>query len=303
MYYRVKSDRQIQVNGVPYLSGQIVNLTDAEAAYHAANIEPTTLPFEDDGVAHVNFVWNKNTDFSADLFESDYILDVVNWGLGASTVTINTAQPHCLESGRKINVFATEGAGTAKHVVIDGNFVVTVVDADTFTIPLTITCSPDDGFVDVPSNLALVTYSAKLYNPLATNIRQTESSKATVIAGRRSVELDEQKSRNYSGKLLTVEGAFSNVLIEADSDQTFVVATASPTTVEDAAWWVTETSYDFDSIGTQIADFGLTINTDAARISLTLTNQNLAAGAYPYRIQRIVGGLSTLSHKGWVVVK
>jgi hypothetical protein len=303
MYYKVKSDRQIQVGGIPYLAGQIVNLTDEQAAYHADNIEPTSLPFEDDAVAHLNFVWNKNSDFAAEIFESDYVLNIATWGISGATVTINTIEPHCLSSGKKINVFATEGTGTNEHVAIDGNFVATVVDADTLTIPLTLNCVPDDGFIDIPANLTGVTYSAKLYNPASTVLEHTESSRASTVAGSRSVELSEPLRGLYAGKRLTVEGILADVLIKAQGDRNLIVATAAQSTAEDKAWWATENDLDFDSIGTEITNFGLSINVDAARLSLTLPAQNLSAGAYPYRITRIVGGLSTLSHKGWVVVK
>jgi hypothetical protein len=300
-FYKVKKDRNIQLSGVVYNPGQVVQLTDVQAAYHASSVELTAFPQESDSVFNFDFVWNNGAPFSAIIDQPSAQLDVKAVTPG-NPLLIEFNYPHGLSTGELVNVYALSGS----NAVIDGSYAITVIDSTKITVPLNASAYVlSETCVEIPSNQTGVNYTATVYNPATTTKTIADDSSATTINTSRKVEISKNiVSYVYPGDLLTVEGAVTGILVNAVEPTGLVIATAATASLVAAPWWVTRDVLDYEAIGTSLTTLTASVDTNTARLTLSRAwLSGMSNGVYPYRIYSTLSGVSNLLYKGTITVK
>jgi hypothetical protein len=221
---------------------------------------------------------------------------------GGATTTIEFFNDHCLSSGDKIVLFATEGQDEESHDIADGQlFTVTVTTSKIITIPLnTSVCTPTDGIAVVPYDYSLFTFSTQVKTkPVIVgngNVTATDGSKYLFFDSNKAVGIE-------SGRLLSVEGAFSSVLIEdvgfsefeiygrCQSGKFATVASAAPATLTTNKWKT-------DPAPT-VPTIAASIDVPSATITLSIDQ---VIGDWEYTLKSTTNGFTKDIVKGvWII--
>jgi hypothetical protein len=145
--------------------------------------------------------------------------------VSAGTATnLATVDSHCLLTGDKIILFASDSGNESKHAIADGQaYNITKISPTAFSVPLdTSNCAITEGVCVVPEDLSLFSFNA-----VASAVASTENStivgRTTLSATASSyyIEVEGETIEDFDGleasRFLFAEGIISNALIKSVS--------------------------------------------------------------------------------------
>jgi hypothetical protein len=304
-FYRVKESRTIQVSGVPYNAGQVVQLSDREAAYHAQSIEQTEAPPTQQSVAVFNFAIPNGSDLSHELGLGTKTLEISGYTF-SNPMLIQAEAAHGLVTSDKVWVYASRLLNNQQENLINNIYPVTVVSPLTFTIPIdgTKVPQPDKGFIDYLENLASSTFTAKLYSPAISKIEHVSRKKAFGTIGERhlvfdGVESDFKPGYELSTGSISPEYAILSVNYDEEEDKTVVwLNTGLFSNVLNYVSAI-ETVLDFDRKGAFAQDIQIVYNPDTFSLNIGLP-YNGGIGTYLYEVTEFSSGAKKVILRGLI---
>jgi hypothetical protein len=131
-----------------------------------------------------------------------------------------TIDPHCLSTGDKVILFASESGNGGKHTIADGQaYNITKISPTAFSVPLdTSNCAITEGICVVPTDLTLISFTASV---LTSSLSITGRTQLSAIASSYYIDIEGDTLEDFEGlevgRFLFAEGVVSGALIRSIS--------------------------------------------------------------------------------------
>jgi hypothetical protein len=310
-FYKVKENRTVKVGQSFYEAGDLVELTLAQLNYHAANVELAESPF-DASTPQLNLETSRGNDLSRTIGIGIKTIEISEF-IGVNPLEIKTEINHGLASGDRVFVYAFQNSSLSRIVVISGEYFVTRLSGDRFSILVDGTAIPlpEVGYVDFMENISQSVFQGKIYEPKKLTQQILTEAKASTVSGSRFVQLKgvrEPAKGLKPGHRLTVNAATSGALIQSisleNNDNEAVVLLESPAsaTISNAFWFAEFETYDPTQKGLFVKDISVVKNTDRSEITISVpTDPAMELDNYLYSITENKNGIASLILRGNII--
>jgi hypothetical protein len=314
-YYAVKAGFSIEVSGIEYKEGEVVNLDLQEVVRHAPYVEAIANPgsFAEPEVLEKNFSVPFGTDLDYSFYlnfeERDRRITAIS---KTNPAQITTAQLHNIGNGDWINLFDTD-----TQPPIDGNYQATIVNPFNFTVPVNALTLGTSGLMAVPATYPNTTWTSSLYKLKTTTIYLTGSQNAYCYENNDYVDFiaddpgDALKLRVGDRVLVSGDGGTGRAILAIGAPSDYerktrvrcLLESSPKKTIVNAPWSANRTKLINEIDPIPLAQsIAVTVDNNTGLFRLFLNwNPNFVQGqSYPYRIFKIVASVQSLFAYGVV---
>jgi hypothetical protein len=148
------------------------------------------------------------------------LIEIQSFVSAGAATNLATTNPHCLSTGDKVILFASETGNGGKHAIADGQaYNITKTSPTAFSVPLdTSNCAITEGICIVPTDLTLLSFTASV---LDSSLSITGRTQLSAIASSYYIDIEGDTLEDFEGlevgRLLFAEGIVSNAFIKSIS--------------------------------------------------------------------------------------